>query len=76
MAKNDPAQDRYNPPGTMSRDFDKTSFSEVDVNDLFWQTDGEKENNPWRKVSETQAQNLKSQTTHTFQSNTVVFQKV
>ena len=76
MAINDPANDRYNPPGTMSRDFDKTSFSEVDVNDLFWQTDGEKENNPWRKVSETQAQNLKSQTTHSFQPNTIVFQRV
>ena len=76
MADNNAAEDRYNPPGTMSRDFEKTSFSEIDVDELFWQTNAEKENNPWRKVSETQGQNLKTQSTHTFQPNTVVFQKI
>ena len=76
MAENNPVEDRYNPPGTMSRDYEKTSFSEIDVDDLFWQTNAEKENNPWRKTGETRAQNLKTQSTHTFQPTTVVFLKI
>ena len=76
MAKNDPAQDRYNPPGTMSRDFEKTSFSEVDVNDLFWQTNLPGNNIPWRKTSLTEGTNIKANTVHSFNPNTVVWQKI
>tara|TARA_Y100000593_G_C4095102_1_gene230423 strand:+ start:154 stop:384 length:231 start_codon:yes stop_codon:yes gene_type:complete len=76
MADNNPANDRYNPPGTMSRDYEKTSFSEINVDDLFWQTNAERENNPWRKVSQNEGMNLKTQTIHNFQPSTVVFQKI
>ena len=76
MPTNDPVNDSYNPPGNLSEDFEKFKFGELEVDDLFWQTNGEKENNPWRKISETQAQNLKSQSTHAFQPSTVVFLKI
>ena len=76
MAENNPANDRYNPPGTNSIDFERFTFGELEMDELFWQTNSQTESNPWRKVNQSQALNLKSQTTHNFQSNTLVYQKV
>jgi len=73
---NDPANDRYNPPGLGSSDFERLKFEEVGVDDLFWQSDLPGNNIPWRKVSETQAINIKAQTTHNFRLNTIVWQKI
>ena len=73
---NDPTNDRYNPPGTMSRYYEKTSFSELEMDELFWQTNNPKETNPWRKVNQTQGRNLKAQTNHNFGANTIVWQKI
>ncbi len=75
MAENNPANDRYNPPGINSIDFERFTFGELEVDELFWQTNSKTESNPWRKVNQTQALNLKSQTTHNFQANTLVYQK-
>tara|TARA_R100001443_G_scaffold82872_1_gene89748 strand:+ start:2472 stop:2702 length:231 start_codon:yes stop_codon:yes gene_type:complete len=76
MAENNPANDRYNPPGINSIDFERFKFGELEVDELFWQTNSQTESNPWRKINQSQALNLKSQTTHNFQSNTLVYQKV
>ena len=76
MAENNPANDRYNPPGVNSIDFERFNFGELEVDELFWQTNSQTESNPWRKINQSQALNLKSQTTHNFQSNTLVYQKV
>ena len=76
MAENNPANDRYNPPGINSIDFERFSFGELEVDELFWQTNRPEESNPWRKVSQTSGINLKSQTTHNFQGKTKVFQKI
>ena len=75
MAVNDPANDKYNPPGNLSQDFEKFKFSEVEVEDLFWQTNIPGNNIPWRKISETQGRNLKAESNHNFNANTVVWQK-
>ena len=75
MPTNDPANDRYSPPGVNGNDFEKMLFSDLDVHDLFWQTDIPGDNIPWRKVSETEGMNLRARTTHNFQARTVVFQK-
>ena len=76
MPTNDQANDRYNPPGNLSDDFEEFKFSELEMNELFWQTNIPGDNIPWRKTNETQALNIKAQTTHKFQSNTVVWQKI
>jgi hypothetical protein len=76
MPTNDPANDRYNPPGNLSQDFDKFKFSEIGLDELFWQTNQPGENIAWRKVSETQAMNLRKRTNHNFNPNTVVWQKI
>ena len=76
MPTNDPTNDRYNPPGSLSMDFEEFDFGDLDVDDLFWQTNRPKESNPWRKVNQTQGLNLKSQTTHNFDLKTKVFQKI
>ena len=76
MANNDPANDRYNPPKLNSADFERFQFSELEVNELFWQTNQPGDNYSWRKVNQTQATNLRKQTTHTFDSKTVVYQKI
>ena len=73
---NDPANDRYNPPGNLSEDFEKFRFSELEINELFWQTNIPGNNIPWRKVNATQGRNLKAETNHNFNPNTVVWQKV
>ena len=75
MAENDPANDRYNPPGNLSEDFQKFKFSELEMDELFWQTNQPGDNIPWRKVSATQGRNFKKQTDHNFKANTVVWQK-
>ena len=76
MAKNDPANDRYNPPGNLSEDFQKFKFSELEMDELFWQSNQPGDNIPWRKVSATQGRNLKTQSDHNFNPNTAVWQKI
>jgi hypothetical protein len=76
MSRNNPVNDRYNPPSNMSTDFEEYSFEDLELNELFWQTNRPEETNPWRKVSETQGMNLKTQTTHNFQGKTKIFQKI
>ena len=75
MAINDITNDKYNPPGIMSEDFEKFTFGELETNELFWQTNQPGENIPWRKLNQTQAVNIKANTTHNFAPNTMVFQK-
>ena len=76
MPTNDPTQDTYNPPGNMSEDFEKFKFAELEIDELFWQTNQPGDNIPWRKVSSTEGKNLKAQTTHNFNLKTVVWQKI
>ena len=76
MPTNNPADDRYNPPGVGSLDFEEFKFGDLEVEELFWQTNRPTESNPWRKVSNTEGKNLKTQKTHNFQAKTVVFQRI
>ena len=76
MGINDPVNDRYEPPSNMSTDFERFKFNELEVDELFWQTNQPGDNIPWRKVDQTRAKNLKTQTIHSFQAGTVVYQKV
>ena len=73
--ENNTAEDRYNPHGNLSHDFERFKFSDLEVNDLFWQTNQPGDNIPWRKDSLTQGKNLKKQTLHNFNANTIVWQK-
>ena len=76
MAENNPVGDRYNPPGNLSEDFEKFTFGELEMDELFWQTNQPGDNIPWRKVSATHGRNLKVQSNHNFNQNTIVWQKV
>tara|TARA_Y100000593_G_C4147716_1_gene255457 strand:+ start:299 stop:529 length:231 start_codon:yes stop_codon:yes gene_type:complete len=76
MPVNNPTSDHFNPPSNMSQDFEEFSFEELEVNELFWQTNRPAEDNPWRKISQTQGLNLKTQTYHNFDRKTKVFQKI
>ena len=76
MATNDPMQDAYNPPGNLSQDFERYTFGELEIDELFWQTNQPGNNIPWRKTGQNQGLNIKANTTHNFNSNTVVWQKV
>ena len=76
MATNDPANDAHSPPGNLSHDFEKFKFGELELDELFWQTNQSGDNIPWRKVSAAQGRNLKAQSNHNFNPNTVVWQKV
>ena len=76
MATNDPAQDRYSPPDLNSKDFERFTFNELEIDELFWQTNQPNENNPWRKQSDNSALNLKTQTVHNFNPRTKLYQKI
>jgi len=77
MAENNSIGDRYNPPSNLSQDFEEYWFEDLEVDELFWQTNKPKEESiPWRKVSLTEGTNLKTQKTYSFQRKTKVFQKI
>ena len=77
MATNNPASDFYNPPSNLSQDFEEFRFEDLEVDELFWQTNKPKEEQiPWRKVNQVQGLNLKTQQTYNFQAKTKVFQKI
>ena len=76
MPTNDPTQDRYNPPGNLSEDFEKFKFGDLEIDDLFWQTNQPGNNIPWRNTSQTQGTNIKANSVHNFNSKTVVWQKI
>ena len=77
MPTNNPTGDFFNPPSNMSQDFEEYNFEDLEVDELFWQTNKPKEEQvPWRKTSLTEAKNLKTQSTHGFQRKTKVFQKI
>ena len=77
MAVNNPTGDFFNPPSNLSQDFEEYYFEDLEVDELFWQTNKPKEEQiPWRKTSLTEAKNLKTQSIHGFQRKTKVFQKI
>ena len=76
MAVNNQVNDRYNPAGINSHDFEEYNFGDLEVGELFWQTDRPEESNPWRKENQNQGKNLKTQTLHSFQPKTKVFQRI
>ena len=77
MAVNNPTGDYFNPPSNLSQDFEEYNFEDLEVDELFWQTNKPKEEQiPWRKENQTQGRNLKTQTLHNFQRKAKVFQKI
>ena len=77
MATNNTAGDFYNPPSNMSQDFEEYYFEDLEVDELFWQTNKPKEEQiPWRKSSMTEGRNLKTQKIYSFDRKTKVFQKI
>ena len=79
MAINNPTGDFFNPPSNMSQDFEEHRFEDLEVDELFWQTNKPKEGEssiPWRKTSLTEARNIKTQKIYSFDLKTKVFQKI
>ena len=76
MPTNNPTRDHFDPPSNQSKDFEEFYFQDLELNELFWQTNRPEESNPWRKSSQTQALNLKNQTTHNFDLKTKVYQRI
>ena len=77
MAVNNPSGDFFNPPSNLSQDYEEYWFEDLEVDELFWQTNKPKEEQiPWRKSSLTEGRNLKTQTIYSFNSTTKVFQKI
>ena len=77
MAVNNPSGDFFNPPSNLSQDYEEYWFEDLEVDELFWQTNKPKEESiPWRKISQTEGRNLKTQKIYSFQGRTKVFQKI
>ena len=77
MPVNNPAGDFFNPPSNMSQDFEEVYFSELNNDELFYQTNKPKETpDIWRKVGENGAMNVKTRQVHNFNGKTKVYQKI
>ena len=77
MPVNNPTGDFFNPPSNLSQDFEEYYFQDLEVDELFWQTNKPKEEQiPWRKSSQTEGRNLKTQTIHNFDRKAKVYQKI
>ena len=76
MPTNDPVQDRYNPSSVNVTDFQPAKFGDLEVDELFWENTGTNDNPAFRKINENQAMNLKTREVITFESRTVIYQKV
>tara|TARA_Y100001963_G_C6591634_1_gene358224 strand:+ start:279 stop:512 length:234 start_codon:yes stop_codon:yes gene_type:complete len=77
MARNDPAQDRYNPPGTNITDFDSIKFGDLEINELFWMNNVLSENNhAYRKLDEKQVLNTKTRIITELSKTTNIYQKL
>ena len=77
MPVNNPTGDHFNPPSNLSQDFEDYYFEDLEVDELYWQTNKPKEESiPWRKVSLTEGRNLKTQKIYSFDRKTKVFQKI
>ena len=77
MPVNNPTGDHFNPPSNLSQDFEDYYFEDLEVDELFWQTNKPKEESiPWRKVSVTEGRNLNTQKIYSFDRKTKVFQKI
>ena len=77
MARNNPTQDFFNPQSNMIQDFEEIYFSELNNDELFYQTNKPKETpDIWRKVGENGAMNVKTRQVHNFNGKTKVYQKI
>ena len=77
MPINNPMGDHFNPPSNMSQDFEEIYFSELNNDELFYQTNKPKETPEiWRKVNESGAMNVKTRQVHNFNDRTKVYQKI
>jgi len=75
---NNPAQDRYNPPGVRDGDgWESGTFDSLNTGELFWLNENKNEDNhAYRKISETEAFNTKTgETLPVVKRNAVVYYK-
>ena len=71
MPINNPTGDHFNPPSNLSQDYEEYYFEDLEVDELFWQTNKPKEETiPWRKISQTEGRNLKTQKIYSFERKT------
>ena len=73
---NNPVDDRYNPPGIGSNDFDEVMFEEVEDEDLFWLNTSNGDNNPpYRKINDGQGYNTRTGIVGNFERRQIIFQR-
>ena len=68
---------KYNPPQVGDNEYETAKFSDLNQGELFWlNTQKSDENHAHRKISETEALNVKLQTVITFNRHKKVFYKM
>ena len=74
---NNQAEDRYNPPSATMIDFDELRFRDVTVQELYWPTNQNSQNNVChRKVDEYSGMNTKTRQVVKVSLDTKVYQKI
>ena len=76
MPTNDPANDKYNPPGIGDNDFEPMRFDEIESEDLFWLNESVGDTNPaYRKMNDKQGYNTRTGIVEDFVFNAQVFMR-
>ena len=75
--RNNPVQDRYNPPSTNKIEFEVFKFGDLEDNELFWLNENSNGsiNVVHRKIGVNKGLQLKTQQIVEINSNTEVYQK-
>tara|TARA_Y100001937_G_C7118948_1_gene331579 strand:+ start:439 stop:678 length:240 start_codon:yes stop_codon:yes gene_type:complete len=77
---NNQANDRYNPPGNLSTDYESFRWSEIPIGTLFWRYNDDRANNyAFRKLTDGNTENslqTKSQQVVTIDKFDMVYQKI
>lgn len=77
MAVNDPAQDYRKAPPAGQIEFEQLLFDDILEGDLFWQTDqNASTNHAYRKLTETTAQDTRTQLVYDVTARQIVYQKL
>ena len=75
---NNPAGDLYNPPSSLTTDFDELRFGDVPLDELFWPnaSSNPDENVAHRKTDEKSAMNTKTRQVISMSHGTTVYIKI
>jgi len=73
---NDSGKDSYNPDNNTDQDYEPMMFDEIEDDDLFWKSNKNHPNPPYRKMNATQGYNTRNGIVENFIARQSIFQRI